>query len=112
MLFRGSRGPPSAQGRRGILHFCHSNYCLVLQSEGGLSRFLGLFSSREGMSVAGTSFAATTRLTDKGQKHTVSLFCVSLPLMVLQVWEDQFTLCVIPGQPCKQFSWVAFEPAF
>lgn len=61
------------------------------------------------MSVAGTSFAALARLTDKEQKHQVSLFCVSCPRMVPQVWEDQFTL---PSQPHKQFSRVVFEPAF
>lgn len=65
------------------------------------------------MSVASTSLAALARLTNKGQEHTVSLFCVSHPLMVPQIWEDQFTLCVsYQASPAKQFPWVVFEPAF
>lgn len=85
--------------------FCTSSsfQLLVLQSKGVFSTFLDLFSGGKSMSVAGTSLAALTRLTDKGQKHKVFLFCVSHPWMVPQVWEDQFTLCVSHGaSPAKQ----------
>lgn len=102
MPCRGSSGPLLVQGG---LRFCISGsfQLLVLQSKGVFSMFLDLFSGGKSMSVAGTSLAALSRLTDKGQKHRVSLFSVSHPWMVPQDWEDQFTLCVSHGaSPAKQ----------